>query len=57
MGDERYVMVISQDGKTVRLQDEYTDEIDEFHGPRALFDALGVLAEYRERDAAFEGEE
>jgi len=54
--DERYVITISEDRKTVTLKDEATGEIHEFKGARALYDALGVLAEYREADEA-QGEE
>lgn len=33
-----------------RLEDLNTGEIHEFTGSRALFDALGVLADWRDRD-------
>lgn len=49
MHDERYELTIAE-SKDVRLRDLKTGEIHEFSGPRALFDALGVLAEWRERD-------
>lgn len=49
---ERYVITIGTDHLTVRLEDTETGEIHTFKGPRALHDALGVLAEWRERDVA-----
>jgi len=52
MDNERYVITISEDHKAVTLKDEATGEIHKFEGARALYDALGVLAEYREADEA-----
>lgn len=57
MDSERYVITISEDHKIVRLEDTATGEIHEFEGLMALYDALGVLAGYRERDAVRAGEE
>lgn len=48
--EERYVLAIAEGHKAVRLRDQKTGEIHEFKGPRALYDALGVLANWRERD-------
>jgi hypothetical protein len=49
MHDERYVLTVSTNGD-VRLQDQRTGEIHEFTGARALYDGLGVLADWRERN-------
>lgn len=53
MHDERYELMITE-SKDVRLWDLKTGEIREFSGTKALFDALGVLAEWRERDINYE---
>lgn len=50
MHDERYVLSITASHKAVRLRDHQTGEIHEWTGTRALYDALGVLADWRERD-------
>lgn len=52
MHDERYVLSIATGHRAVRLRDQQTGETHEFSGTRALYDALGVLAEWRERDVA-----
>ncbi len=50
---ERYVITIEDDHRTVRLEDKELPSCDRtFTGPRALYDALGLLAEWRERDLA-----
>lgn len=50
MENERYELVIAKDHATVRLTDRETGEIHEFKGPKALHDALGVLADWRDED-------
>lgn len=47
---ERYVITIGADHLTVRLEDTASGEIHISIGPRALYDTLGILAEYRDRD-------
>lgn len=53
MNDVRYVLEISSDHQNVRLTDRVTGELHyAYTGPRALYDALGVLADWREADRA-----
>lgn len=47
---KRYELDISEDHREVSLRDLETGEIHAFEGARALYDALGVLADWRERD-------
>lgn len=48
--EERYALTIAEGHEAVRLRDQKSAETREFEGPRALYDALGVLADWRERD-------
>jgi len=50
MENERYAIWIMADHQIVRIEDTQTGEMHSFSGARALFDALGVLAEWRDRD-------
>lgn len=53
MHDERYIISISDDHNTVRLRDQKVAFSQAtFIGAKALYDALGILAEWRERDQA-----
>ncbi len=47
MHDERWDMTITEAGN-VRLRDLQTGAAETFSGPRALFDALGLLADWRD---------
>jgi hypothetical protein len=47
MHDERWTLGVAENGD-VRLRDQKTGETRGFGGNRALFDALGVLADWRE---------
>lgn len=49
--DERYALTVAENGD-VRLRDQRTGEIHAFIGARSLYDALGVLTDWRERDKA-----
>jgi hypothetical protein len=48
--EDRYVMTIAGDHAGVRLDDTVTGDVHSFTGSKALYDALGVLAEWRDRD-------
>lgn len=50
MHDERYIITITEDHGSVRLRDQRLGETHVFEGPKALWSALGVLAEWRDRD-------
>lgn len=50
MHEERYVLAIEAGHTRVSLRDQRTGESHTFDGPRALYDALGVLADWRDRD-------
>ena len=49
MHDERWTLGVAENGD-VRLRDQKTGLARRFGGPRALFDALGVLADWRQSD-------
>lgn len=51
MHEERFVLTVSHGHQKVRIRDQHTGESYEFTGTRALYEALGVLAEWRERDS------
>lgn len=53
---ERYVIDISADHESVRLTDRETEEVRTFVGSHALWDVLGILAEWRERDRGHAGD-
>ena len=46
MHDERWTLGIAENGD-IRLRDQNTGETLRFGGPRGLYDALGVLADWR----------
>lgn len=48
MHEERWILSVSESGD-VRLRDQKTAEIHEFRGSRALYDALGALADMRDQ--------
>ena len=50
MHDERYRISITEDHETVEIRDLKTNAIHVFTGHKCLFEALGVLANWRERD-------
>lgn len=50
MHDERWTLGVAENGD-VRLRDLKTGETWRYGGPRALFDALGKLADWREAPA------
>lgn len=47
MHDERWTLGIAENGD-IRLRDQNTGETLRFGGPRGLYDALGVLADWRD---------
>lgn len=57
MENERYILSVSSDHQRVRLHDQKTGEDHIFTGSRALYDALGQLADWRERDLALSRED
>ena len=49
MHEERWALGIAENGD-IRLRDQKTGEALRFGGPRGLYEALGVLADWREGD-------
>ena len=52
MMTDRYTITIKDGHDGVRLRDNKTGEAHVFTGRKALYDALGVLADWRDRDQA-----
>lgn len=57
MHDEQYRLSIADGHKEVEIRDLKAGESLTFTGPKCLWDALGILADWRERDAAIQNKQ